>query len=515
MVISATLYAGTGKTKKTSELGGVQLLISRDGKPCILGDPGITPDRFSDYHGFPSRPRVMDRLPEMESLGLVPPIEGLWRLDDEYFHGRRPKKSEIQILETHSHIDHIGLNPLIRHDIPTWMDLLSMKIAHTWQHRYPGGRTLNQLVDHYDQLSRVANTIGGSRAPFGDEAVIPKDIRNFVGGVPFDVNGFKVTAYPVDHSVIAYAFILEAEDTVMGWSGDLRLRGRRPQDTRNFVKALKDKHVQHLFWEGSLLHFDHRGNEEDVTSAIKEYVRGKAFVGIAYPPRDCDRITSVYHAAKDSDRTLLIPPEQAELLTAMGGVQGFPETDWTHLAVFIPPKGNRQSYPEWMEKYLESAHWTAPSKESKLVKKLKHATLEDIAKNQEAFLVYMPYSYMPWMLEKVRPKPNSGYVRSHPEPYTIEMEETQRRILNLMAAYGITFEEKEYFFKPGVKQKMPTMHVPGHLNWGETEGIMQSLPSDVIIHPFHATLPEEHFAQGVAKHLKVDIPIRGEPVYLT
>lgn len=508
MDVEAIFYAGAGRTESTSELGGVQAVISCNGKPSLLIDPGVPPDRFNEIYGFPSKPRVMNRLPELEALGLLPNIEGIWRLDDEYLRGRRPQKSEIEILATHSHIDHIGLLTYMRPDVPVWMDNLSMKIAHCWQHRFAGGRTLNQFVDYYDQLSSVANTLGGSRAAFGDEAVIPRDIRNFQDEIPFEAGGLNVTAYPVDHSVIAYGFIIETEIGNIGWSGDLRLRGRRPGSTRKFVKALKDRDVKYLFWEGSLLHFDHRGNEEDVTFALTEYVRGKNFVGIAYPPRDCDRMTSVYNAAKTAGRTLLIPPEQAELLNAMNGAHGFPEMDWENIAVLIPMKGSRANYPKWMEKYLDSKHWEGPAKG------LKHATLEDLAQNQDAFLPYMPYSYMPWMLEKVRPKPNSGYIRSHPEPYTKEMEEAERRIINLMRNYGITFEEKEYFFKPGVKQKIPTFHVTGHLNWQENEEIMESLNPDTTIIPFHGTEPIKHFRDGVAKHLKVRVPIRGQPLVL-
>ena len=391
-----------------------------------------------------------------------------------------------------------------------------------WQ--YMSGKINNQFVDLYDQHSLVLDATGEINSVKGDEGIFPRDFRCFRSGEPFQIKEMSITPYSVDHSVPgACGFLWETSAGKVGISGDLRLRGRRKKDTENFVKKLVEANIDYLIWEGSLLHFDHEGTEEDVRDTVSELIKNKSFASIAYPPRDLDRLTSLYQAAKSTGRMLVVPPSQALYLQQFNGINGYPRLENKYLGIYLPKKNKgrldqegleklaERDYFYWERRFLELERWEDHFSKSQRV------SVEDLKKNQDKFLVFLPFGSMIDTLEEVRPAPHSIYIRSHPGPWIKEMEVQEERQIEILKAFGMyDGPQVDYLLRGNllaeqIVKNMHQVHVTGHLNRRETREILQQFNCTII--PYHCMDPRD-FVNDVAKHTKVLIPERRKTLTL-
>jgi hypothetical protein len=115
------------------------------------------------------------------------------------------------------------------------------------------------------------------------------------------------------------------------------------------------------------------------------------------------------------------------------------------------------------------------------------------------------------VLQDVMPRPNSIYIRSHPGPYTADMELQQERQINLLIAYSMYDGPQQDYLTPGVTHRMHQVHVTGHLNREETRDILSRLKCTII--PYHCMSPQD-FIDDVAQHTRVLVPERGERLLL-
>ncbi|MEW5896535.1 MAG: MBL fold metallo-hydrolase [Nanoarchaeota archaeon] len=532
MGIEIVFYGGAGDHSK-GELGGVQCLVNKE----FLIDFGQPPDRSSEFYGFPYKSKPFLSLDVLQRLGLYPKIAGLYRHDYEHHRGNKSLgKCPLKGLAvTHPHYDHIGGIPLLRHDLPIYMHEKAAQVALAWQHT--SGITNNQFIGLVNQLLLTNDKYGRAKFADGLEAIIPRDIRTFGDEEIFELGSFKITAYPVDHSTPgSCGFILDTPVGKIGWSGDIRKRGRHPERTQHFIEALKEQGIKYLFWEGSLLHFEHEGSEKEVRRKIAELIQGRALVGIAYPPRDFERIATLYEAAKDTGRMLVVSPAQALGLKLLNGMDGYPKLDWKYIGVLLQRKNKgiidkdefaddklmeliERDYFHYERDFLKKDKWQASDGEGNKKghqSKVQRVSIEELKRHQEQFIVYMPLANMPEMLEEIQPAANSIFIRSHPAPWTPEMEEMEKRQINLLRTFGMDDGPRLDYLTPytnngGNWRNMHQVHVAGHLNRRETREILQQFNCTII--PFHCLNPED-FVKDVAGHTKVIIPERGQPLYL-
>lgn len=511
------LFHGGAIDDEHSELGGVQLEINLPWLAHILAENGQRLDHYGRFFNFPNSPKKPFALDIAERLEFFPNIPGIERHDWNLHRGKKtPKELPIdgQII-THAHIDHIGNIIATRYDLPTYTHPYSVKLMHVWQ--YTSGRTVNQLVDLIEQFSLVPNTLGRDKFVDGDEAVFRRDIRTFESGIPFYVNKLKITPWLVDHSLAgSCGFILETPYGNIGISGDIRKRGRRPEDTERFVQELLKADVRYLLWEGSLLHFPHYGTEDDVKEKVKDLCNGRNFVSIAFPPRDLDRLTSLYEAAKASKRILVLTSTHALLLKAFNGVNGYPKINNKYIGFLLPPKNKgiigRDGFSEelieadyfYRERFLlDAGEWDGGAKS-----KLQRISLEDIANNQDQFLVYMPKQYLQ-LLGIINPKENSLYIRSHPAPWTKGMEIDELETINHLEANGMHYGPQPDAFYPGKIHKLLQVHVTGHYNIEEFTETINRFNCTLI--PYHTTDPR--ISKRIYKGETI-IPHRGKKIML-
>lgn len=509
-----TFFGGAGDNEQ-GELGGVQVLFQdTEELTGLMLECGQRPDHTNEYYGFPYRPKGFQALALSEFLQLYPSLEGFYRHDYEALRGRKPGRLPFEgILVTHAHFDHVGGLTLVRHDLPVYMHPVAKQILWLWQ--YTSGRTVNQFVDLFYNFFKLPKITEGERFASGLEAQVRREIRLFKDKELFKIGSIGVTSYPVDHSLPgSCGFIMETSAGKIGISGDIRKRGRRPEDTNHFIEALLEQKVNYLMWEGSLLHFDHEGTEEDVTETVSLLLKNKTFAAVAFPPRDFDRLTSLYKAAKANGRMLVINPAQALALKMFNGQYDFPKMDWKYIGVYLPRKRkgllDREGFPDemiegdyfyWERQFLKTAKWEEHTS------KVQRISLQDIRNNQDQFLVFMPFSYMLDMLEEIRPAKNSLYLRSHPGPWTPEMEIQEERQLNLLKVFGMYDGPRRDYLTPTMEHKMHQVHVTGHLNRRETREILRKFSCPIIA--YHCGNPQD-FVEDVASHTRVIIPNRGE-----
>ena len=266
----------------TKEIGGTCIEVEAQGKRLVL-DVGLPLDA-----------------PDGEDVreGLLPAVPGFRERDD----------SLLGILVSHPHMDHYGMAPYVRPDVPV----------------YIGEDAHNILA-------------ASPYVPHGHAFADPRFIEN---RTPVEIGPFRVTPYLVDHSAFdAYALLVEADGKRVFYSGDFRAHGRK---TRLFEEMIADPpgDIDVLLMEGTTIGRNATGEgftsemdlEREFVRAFRE-TRGLHFVWTS--SQNIDRLVTVFRAAKRTGRVLLIDLYTAVVLEATGR-DSIPQSGWADVKLYIP-----------------------------------------------------------------------------------------------------------------------------------------------------------------------------------
>lgn len=218
--------------------------------------------------------------------------------------------SILAVLISHGHQDHWGLIDQVHPSIPRYVGRGAADVLRAAQFWGPG-------IDLHES-------------------------GHFVDREPLTLGPFVITPYLVDHSGFdAYAFVIEAGDRRIMYSGDFRGHGRKSAIFDRLL-ANPPREVDALLLEGT-----HVGHSEDVhglcseaevESALTETVRSTdGAVVVINSAQNIDRLVSCYRAAKRSGRDLVIDLYTAEIMAATGRAT-IPRAaiDWPHVKVLVP-----------------------------------------------------------------------------------------------------------------------------------------------------------------------------------
>jgi ribonuclease J len=270
----------------THEIGGTCVEISTDNTRIII-DVGLP---FVLENGEEINLDEVYKLSpeELTKKGIVKDIPGLFKWDQN-------NKPPDAILITHPHLDHFGLLPFVKPNIPLYMS--------------EGTKLM------IGKVSNLFNRIDQNLS----------DVRLMAAWKHFKVGDFDIKPFLADHAGFdARGFLIEADGKRVFFTGDFRGHGKK---SISFEKMVENppKDIDYLITEGT--HIEGGDNpfktEEDVESAIVDVLKKtKGPVFINYSSQNIDRIVTIYNACAKAKRTFVIDPLTAHVLDVAKEISG-------------------------------------------------------------------------------------------------------------------------------------------------------------------------------------------------
>jgi ribonuclease J len=435
---SVTAYGGVG------EIGGNRILVQTDVRLFLdFGTSFRVLKRY--FHEF-LKPRKVAGVEDYLALGLAPDLRGVYRPDLLRQSGRPEEERGVEaILLSHPHLDHAGLFPLVREDVPIMMDPAARSVLQAIEDTAASG-TLADYLTYGEQFGFRQGVRDPDRRYKAEGKYRPTRPRTIETGLRRDWGRTIVDAINVDHSIPgARGFVVSGDDITIGYTGDLRRHGRVRSQTESFLRRAAGVHV--LLVEGTNLGKP-EGNGEDETKFTREDEVGRriaeaveganGYIFVNYPARDLDRLLSFHDAARRTGRKLLLTTKQAHMLTLLraDGLDVPPLHD-AHLGVYLPRRGygllDRPGLLDTERGLVEDDY--LPYEKPHLGQPYAF-TRTDVRAEPGRFLVYVDYYNL---TELVDIQPQGGlYVYSKTEPFDDEMEIDHKRLVNWLDRFNLT-----------------------------------------------------------------------------
>ena len=281
------------------EVGGTCVEVS-SGNSRIILDIGM-PLFGADRKALNSSKLQRATTKELREKGILPDVEGLFEAG----------RSIDGILISHAHMDHTGLLDRSQPEIPVYASTGTSKMM------LAGKLFARQIGIDQDRHQPVE------------------------AETPITVGNFRITGFPVDHSIFGcLAFLIEADGKSILYTGDLRLHGRKPGMTRSLLEAVSSRSIDLLLMEGT--HFGFADgktvNEYELEDEITQHVADSPGLVLAsFSPQHVDRLVSFIRAAIKTGRTFVVDAYTAFVLHLIGSETDVPipgESDL--LRVFYP-----------------------------------------------------------------------------------------------------------------------------------------------------------------------------------
>ncbi len=489
-------------------------------------------DRWGKHYIFPSGPTKYRALWELTRLDLCPDFTsypnfaGIYRQDYLRHIGRTPMRHPTidGFVLSHAHLDHAFFLHFLRPDIPVYMDRHTKRILFSMQGTT--GMQYSQYLDFKYAYARAESaTKDGRKWLQGDDTMVSRDIRIIEPPKPFKVGGIEFEPLYVDHSMPGTCgFIVHTSAGTVVYSADLRLRGRRPKDTENFISEARKRKPDYLMCEGSLIWKNHYGDEDEVEEDISAFIENNiGLVVVSYAPRDLDRVLTLFNVAKKTKRKLVISTKQAYLLNLFGGDFGYPKTHFANIGIYVPKKGRgmldteeggEEDYYRWERQFIEYQN---------------RISADELNRNPRDYILCLSGAILDDLIE-IEPPPGSVFIRAHPEPYTEEMELGEKVSMQWLERFNLLRDDDPRdlaFFasrskgrqlelfrndpEPSETFNVPQRHVTGHMDFGETAYVVNEINPRTLV-PIHTLLPEDFKRMGF--NGRIWIPERGSVLQL-
>ncbi|MGQ0535614.1 MAG: MBL fold metallo-hydrolase [Methanobacteriota archaeon] len=486
-----------------NEIGGNKFLLE-DGEDRLLLDFGTN---IADRNLFFEMPFLTPRnhtvVRDLLRLGLLPPIDGLYRHDFLHYartvserplpmsaaeHRERSGRPLVHgILLTHAHVDHFQDLSFVDPSIPVYCTPTTRRMLRAIEDVKSADaesevldtrtRTVGQTTDR--------STFPGLPACQYDET--PRRVVELEEGAPQRIGGFDVTAVPVDHSVPgACAFYVRTPSgRTVFYTGDVRFHGRLVERTQTLLKAIDGLAPDVLLCEGTRMASENRDSEADVERGVAELVAdAKGLVVAEFGWKDTTRFDTLAAVARETGRTLLVDPRLAYLLTTLADRDDVPSKtvpEYEHVNVYVRRRKSMLDQPHDYEKFEagDLADWGKQGKdmgaawragdEGYLAGALRHfrngVRAASVREHPERYLLHLTY-YGANELFDLEPPAGSRWIRCTTEPYSDEMAfdlDRQRRWLDLFGLAHNLPGRKDGSADPGVLRTAGRVtHVSGH-----------------------------------------------------
>lgn len=423
-----------------NEIGGNKFLLE-DGDAKLFLDFG---KNFAREKEFFEEPYIKAREEQhLLSIGILPRIDGLYKDDT----------NELEIdgfLASHPHADHYDAIRWTKNDFPI----------------HCAGLTKDAIVAREKSTRPPKKKYNIAYLTGSEETERPFRPMSF--GQQMNISSLKVTVYPVDHSVPgACGSIIETSNGVVVYTGDLRMHGRRGQQTEQFIQKAKESAPEVLLIEGTHIGESKRESEAEVEEdAGKLLSQTSGLVLLGQAVADMDRLLTFLNIAKENDRKLVISLKQAYIADSLKGHDGValdPGDD--NVLIY---KKKKTSYDEYQKRVMADYNNIVGA--------------GDLSGMQnEAILVASIYDMND--LGVIKPATGSIYILSSSEPFDEEMEIQYDKLLNWMDYYGIPLYQTHasghatpHELKDMIKEISPKTVIPIHTN---KPGLFRTFMKDV------------------------------------
>ncbi|MCL4458918.1 MAG: exonuclease [Chloroflexi bacterium] len=527
-----TCYGGVG------QIGGNQFLLE-DGEVRIFFDFGIPFHERGRFYEEYLKPRPGFGLLDPLTMGLLPPLRGLYRADLEQavpdlwdnIQGSAGFRDlqDVQIhgvLLSHAHLDHTGYLSFVREDVPVYTSAMTAFIAKAIQdsgrsdfesevvytipkqrigaliqaeRRIPAQQRLFRVFEH-SSLSPEAHAFWVETP--GSRALTSIDLQPAT-----DIAGLEVRCFSVDHSIPgASAFAVRTSAGWVAYSGDIRLHGTKGQLSHHFAEELRALKPLALLCEGTRADLEREGDpnytEQDVLErALDEVHQARGLVAADFGPRNIERLRIFAQIARETGRALVVLPKDAYLLKT------------AHLIdPAIPSVSEASNIHVYEEPKLTIERW-----EKNIRQECQHrlVTPAQIHAQQDQYILCFSF-YDINDLPTLRPHRGSLYLYSSHEAFDEEIQMDFRRLRAWVEYFsmrhaGLPLEELHWEVPQGERG----LHASGHADGQSLVELINEI-RPVILIPIHT---EErgikYFQQKVrGAGISIVVPKYGVPISL-
>ncbi len=486
-MVSINILGGEG------EIGGNKILLEHKGTSIFL-DFGMSFKQSGRFFSEFINPRKAVALTDLFEMGMLPQLKGAYRQDYLRHMGREEEQREIDaVLLSHAHADHAQYIHYLRTDIPIYCTHATRSILECIQKTASGG--CNELITVCEAFEFYNNNRGNvSRVTAKKEEYVHE--RPYCIMEPdkkVQIGSLEIEMVPVDHSLPgACGFIIYTDEGNLVYTGDLRFHGTNGHLSHFFVEKAKQARPGWLISEGTRMkqnsnceredgrcieddncsRQEHEGPHLTTEQELKEHIsqlisRTKGLVLVEHPIRDTDRVHSIYEAAKENGRRLVVPMKLAYLIEELEGTCPIsikdvdihiPPKSWGLIyKADIDPKQLRQDYATWERKYLDRENII---------------TSKQINEAQSRYVVSMNLWEINQLID-IRPS-DAIWIKSSCEPFCEEMEIDEERKNNWLEHFGI---KKEF------------AHTSGHASAEEIIKMINDINPRTLI-PVHTERPD-------------------------
>jgi ribonuclease J len=491
---SLTFYGGV------DEIGGNKILLEdRDTK--IFLDFGMSFSQSGKYFSEFLNPRKCNGVLDFIKTGLLPDLQGIYRLDYLRHMGRKPEDKSVEaVLVSHAHMDHVAYIHHLRRDIEIIQSPGSNAILSSIEET---GRTGWQDYLTYSPSFMIKEKKRGEgyTKVTSRDGVLDRPVRILDSGEKYQIDDIEITALPVDHSLPgATSYLIQASEGSILYTGDFRFHGIYGQKTESMVDAACEADIDALIIEGTRVGETSSTSEKEVhQEALRLIQDTEGIAVVTFPPRDLSRLITFHRIAQETGRTLVIGFRQANLLEHYAKINDdYPKVDDPNIClyaerkswgivgrtdvpsnidgVYIPENIIEQDYATWERKYLDYPNT------------LNYLDLD----NQSEYMFFCSYFQLNELVD-IEPVLGSKYIRSITEPFNDEMKLDAERVLNWLNLFNLELH--------GIEAE-DRLHASGHASGKEIfEAINRINPKSVF--PIH-TEKSEIFKSKCSQAIQVE-----------
>lgn len=458
-------------------IGGNKILIETSSGSMLL-DFGKNFKAWGEYFEEYLKPRTGAGIMDYWKLKLIPEFSDLYRDDlilscfRSEVNGKR-KANPVGLFLSHAHLDHSGFIGLVREDIPVVTSPISKAFLEAME--TTGGKdTSSQFTEVVRRIEKEEN--GEKKLAASGDRVNRNYILMPLKESSVDVSSFKLTTFPVDHSIPgALALVLEVDGMQIAYTGDLRFHGKNREMTQAFFDYLSRNHVDVLITEGTRVRTlpskeeaSSVMTEQDVLDAAMTAVslsKGKLVIA-DFGPRNIDRLETFIQIAKETGRRLAITDKDAYLLLLLKKT-GMDLADEECLAVLVDKKVSEN---KWKKVVHESTEFSG-----RLV------TMAEIQKAQGEYILSFSY----WDFTNLIDMEIEGgvYIYSTSEAYSEEQIIDAKRLINWIETlnlkpFGISVDAE------GTPLFSNEFHASGHASCKDLFDAIEKAKPEILV-PMH------------------------------